>query len=180
MRFRAASLPGVFVIEPEPVVDERGHFARTFCASEFGERGLVTGFVQWSTSYNRHRATLRGLHYQAAPHEETKLVSCAKGAIWDVVADLRPDSPTFGRWFGERLDDRNGWAFYVPAGLAHGFVTLSDDATVHYAISSSYQPAAARGIRWDDPRLDISWPLDPTVISERDRSLPLFNDTGAT
>jgi dTDP-4-dehydrorhamnose 3,5-epimerase len=163
-----------WVIEPERREDERGFFARTWDPEEFAQRGLNTELAQCSISYNRVRGTLRGLHYQAAPHAEAKLVRCTAGAIFDVVVDLRPDSPTFRGWFGVELSAENRLALYVPEDCAHGFLTLDDDSEVHYQISQSYMPEAARGVRWDDPAFAINWPGEVVVINERDRSYPDF------
>src|SRR5207247_1799350 len=143
-------LGGALIVDPEPIEDERGFFARTFCAVEFGARGLETRFVQQSVSHNRRRGTLRGMHYQAAPHTETKLVRCTAGAVYDVLVDLRRDSPTFKRWLAVELTARNRRALYVPPGLAHGFLTLEDDTDLEYLITPAYRPEASRGVRWDD------------------------------
>ncbi|HET8629275.1 MAG TPA: dTDP-4-dehydrorhamnose 3,5-epimerase [Thermomicrobiales bacterium] len=172
MRFTQTALEGVYLIGVEPIEDERGFFARTWCRREFGQRGLVADFVQCNVSYNRARGTLRGMHYQAPPHEETKVVSCIRGAIYDVVVDLRPESPTYRRWIGAELTEHNRDALYVPAGCAHGFQTLADDSEVFYQISAYYAPEAARGVRWDDPAFGIRWPEPPRAMSERDRSYP--------
>jgi dTDP-4-dehydrorhamnose 3,5-epimerase len=175
MKFQETELKGAYVIEPSPASDERGFFARTFCAREFAERGLAAELAQCSTSYNQRRGTLRGLHYQAPPHEEEKLVRVTAGAIFDVIVDLRDGSPSFGRWFGLELSAENRRMLYIPKGFAHGFQTLRDDSEVFYQISTFYEPASIRGIRWDDPDLAIAWP-DPrhAIISDRDRALPLL------
>jgi dTDP-4-dehydrorhamnose 3,5-epimerase len=167
-------IDGVWVIEAERLKDERGFFARTWDAEEFADRGLNPNLAQCSISYNRTQGTLRGMHYQVAPHEESKLVRCTAGAIFDVALDLRPDSPTFGKSFGTELSAENRCALYVPEGCAHGFLTLYDGCEVHYQISQSYVPEAARGVRWDDPGFAISWPGEVVVINERDRSYPDF------
>jgi dTDP-4-dehydrorhamnose 3,5-epimerase len=167
VRFAETSLPGVFVIDAEPHTDERGAFARLFCQEEFAQHGLCTDWAQTSISSNRRRGTLRGLHYQLAPHAEIKLIHCTRGAIYDVAIDLRRDSPMFGRWTALALAQDSTRLFYLPHGVAHGFQTLSDDAEVLYHIS-------ARGVRWDDPRLAIPWPVADPVLSERDRGLPLL------
>lgn len=174
MNFEPTRIPGAFVVRPERHVDERGFFARTWCADELAAHGLVATLAQSSVSWNRRRGTLRGLHWQAAPHAEAKLVACVRGAIWDVIADLRADSPAFRHWFAARLDAENLAMLYVPPGVAHGFLTLADDTLVHYQISERHHPDHARGVRWDDPDLAIAWPEAPAVISERDRSLPLL------
>jgi dTDP-4-dehydrorhamnose 3,5-epimerase len=166
------AVPGAFLVEVRPVEDERGFFARTFDAEVFGEAGLDPAISQRSVSYNHRRGTLRGIHLQAEPHSEVKLVRCTAGAVWDVVVDLRPGSDTWGAWTGHELSARNRAALYVPAGCGHGFVTLEDDSELDYQISSPFVPDAATGVRWDDPDLAISWPLAPTVASDRDRELP--------
>ena len=174
MIFHETAIEGVWVVEPERHEDERGFFARTWDGEELVAHGLNGNIVQCSTSYNRRRGTLRGLHYQAPPHEETKLVRCTAGAIFDVAVDLRPESPTYTRWVGHELSANNRIAFYVPEGCGHGFVTLADDTQVEYAISERYAPDAGRGVRWDDPSFAIDWPVEVEVINERDRSYPDF------
>ncbi|MEM7409544.1 MAG: dTDP-4-dehydrorhamnose 3,5-epimerase [Myxococcota bacterium] len=169
MRFVELSLPGAFRVELEPIEDDRGSFARTFCAEEFAAKGLFDRIAQCNVSHNRKRGTLRGLHYQREPHAEAKLVSVTQGAIFDVLVDLRPESKTHHQWISVELASDRAEALYVPAGLAHGFLTLSDDAVVFYQMSTPYQPDAAAGLRWDDPALDITWPFAPEVISDRDR-----------
>lgn len=174
MRFRETAIAGAWVVEVEPVADERGMFARTFDAEAFRERGLSADFVQCSTSHNRAAGTLRGLHYQAGEHAECKLVRCTAGAVYDVVADLRPDSPSYLRWEAVELSAENRAAVYVPRGVAHGFQTRVDGAEVLYMIDRPYAPEAARGVRWDDPALAIEWPDAPggRTLSERDRGYP--------
>jgi dTDP-4-dehydrorhamnose 3,5-epimerase len=174
MIFTSAGIDGLWVIEAERLEDERGFFARTWDADEFAERGLNPKLSQCSISYNRARGTLRGMHYQTAPHEEAKLVRCTAGAIFDVALDLRPESSTFREWFGTELSAENRRALYVPEGCAHGFLTLDDGCEVHYQISQAYAPDAAGGVRWDDPAFAISWPEKVVVINERDRSYPDF------
>lgn len=172
MKFHETPLAGVVVVELELLDDERGSFARTFDASEWELRGLSTRVAQCNLSRNARSGTLRGLHYQAAPHEEAKLVRCARGAIFDVAVDLRPQSPSLHQWFGLELSEANDRLLYIPEGCAHGFLTLSDASEVLYQMSELYVPDAARGLRWDDPALAIDWPAPPAVISERDRSFP--------
>lgn len=172
MIFRETDIPGARVVEPERLGDERGFFARTWCAREFEQAGLSPRLVQCSVSFNRERGTLRGLHYQAAPHRETRLVRCTRGAIHDVVVDLRADSPTHLEHVAVRLTAENRLALYVPEGCAHGFQTLEDDTEVFYQMTEFYEPSASRGVRWDDPAFGIEWPLEPTTMSERDRSYP--------
>jgi len=174
MIFRETPLAGAFVLEPELVQDERGFFARTWSRDEFTARGLDPEIAQCSVSYNHRRGTLRGLHFQAAPHEEVKLVRCVRGALWDVIVDVRPGSPTRGRFFGLALSAAARNALYIPKGMAHGFVTLEDETEVFYQISAPYSPEHARGYRWDDPTFAIPWPEPVAVISERDRNLPFF------
>lgn len=172
MRFEALPLAGAYRIVPEPVADARGFFARTACAEEFAARGLIGRFAQSSVSYNSLRGTVRGLHYAAAPHAETKLVRCTAGAVHDVVVDLRPGSDTYLQAFGAELSAKNRHALYVPAGFAHGFQALTDAAEVLYMIDRAYAPASARGLRWDDPAIRVAWPEPVTVVSERDRTFP--------
>lgn len=179
MRFRETTLRGVWLIEPEPLADERGHFARAWCARDLEAQGLESMFVQSSVSYNRRRGTLRGLHYQAPPHGEAKLVRCIQGAIFDVAADLRAGSPTEGSWFGVELSAANGRTLYIPAGCAHGFQSLADDAEVLYHMTAEHKPEAARGVRWDDATLGISWPVADPILSDRDRALPAFVPSAA-
>lgn len=176
MIFTETRLANAFVIDPEPYADERGLFARTFCAREFAEHGLDTTPVQCNVSLNRGRGTMRGMHWQAAPHEEAKLVRCTHGAIHDVIVDLRPDSATFGEHVGVELTAGNRRMLYVPEGFAHGFLTLEDDTEVFYQMSAFYEPDAARGLRYDDPALGIRWPAEVRVVSERDRSWPDWKD----
>lgn len=176
MVFRELPLPGAFVIEPERFEDERGFFARAFCREDFAARGLDPAVAQSSLSFNRRRGTLRGMHYQAAPAEEAKLVRCVRGAIHDVIIDLRPGSATFRQHTAVELDAENRLALYVPPDFAHGFQTLEDDTELYYQMSAPYSPEHARGFRHDDPELGIAWPLPVAVISERDRTLPRFAD----
>jgi dTDP-4-dehydrorhamnose 3,5-epimerase len=176
MQFIQTRLPGVWVIELDLIGDERGWFARTFDADEFAERGLDPAFVQCNASYNAKRDTLRGMHYQAEPHGESKLVRCARGAIYDVAVDLRADAATYCHWHAVELSAENLRAFYIPAGLAHGFQTLADDCEIHYQMGHRYVPEAARGVRWDDPAFAIDWPEahGERIVSERDASFPDF------
>jgi len=175
VRFSTTTIPGVWLIAPEPRHDERGFFARTFCADEFAAHGLNPVLVQCATSFNRRRGTLRGMHYQAAPHEEEKLVRCTRGAIFDVVVDLRPASPTLYQWTSAELSADNHQMLYIPAGCAHGFLTLADGAEVFYQMSAAHHPESSRGVRWDDPLLAIRWPGEgPVVMSDRDRGFSLI------
>lgn len=174
MQFRETSLPGAYIVEPDRRVDERGFFARTWCADVYRANGLNPCVAQSSVSLNTRRGTLRGLHYQAAPQEEAKLVRCARGSIFDVIVDLRADSPTYTRWYAVTLTAENGRMLYVPEGCAHGFQTLDDDTEVCYQISVAHAPGLARGIRWDDPTFRIPWPIESPILSDRDRAQPLF------
>ena len=175
MKILETRLPGAYVIELELLKDERGFFARTFCRSELQALNLETDIEQCSISFNTKKGTLRGLHYQIAPHEEVKIVRCTMGAAFDVIVDLRPGSPTFRHWTGLELSAENRLMVYVPKGFAHGFQTLNDDTELHYQISVAYAPRSARGIRWDDPELAVQWPLLATHISEKDRSYPFLD-----
>jgi dTDP-4-dehydrorhamnose 3,5-epimerase len=175
MIFRESPLPGAFIVDLELHADERGFFARSYCPDEFAAQGLTTPLRQCSVSYNARKGTLRGLHYQAAPHEEHKLVRCTAGAIFDVIVDIRPHSGHYKRWFGTELSAQNRRALFIPAGFAHGFITLSDDAEVYYMISVPHAPAHAQGFRWSDPAFGIQWPLSPSVISPRDAAYPLMD-----
>jgi dTDP-4-dehydrorhamnose 3,5-epimerase len=172
LTFRETEIGGVVVVEPEPVPDERGSFSRIYCRGEFAGQGIDFAPVQASVSSNRRRGTLRGLHFQAPPHAEAKLVLCVRGSAFDVAADVRPASPTYRRWTCVELSAPSRRAVYVPPGCAHGFQTLEDDTELLYLISELYDPESQAGVRWDDPALAIEWPLEPSSISERDRSLP--------
>jgi dTDP-4-dehydrorhamnose 3,5-epimerase len=174
MGFEETDLSGAWLIHLIPARDHRGFFARTFCVQAYADQGLTTGFVQHSTSQSVTRGTLRGMHFQRAPHAEVKVVRCLKGAIWDVIIDLRPDSPTYRHWQGFELTADNQIQLYVPQGFAHGFQTLCDDTQVGYLISAFYAPQAASGVRYNDPAFAIDWPLPVTEISEKDRSWPDF------
>lgn len=180
MIFTETPLAGAFVIEPELLEDARGFFARTWCERELRARGLVTRIAQCSTSFNKRKGTLRGMHYQATPFVETKIVRCIRGSLYDVIIDLRPDSPSFTRYYTIVLTAQNRKMLYVPAGFAHGFQTLEDDTEVLYQISEFYSSAHARGVRWDDPAFGIRWPADERTLVERDRTYPDFHAAGAT
>lgn len=169
MIHRPTPLAGAFVVEIEPKTDERGFFARTFCAHEFAARGLEPACVQCSVSFNLHAGTLRGMHWQAEPHAEAKLVRCTRGALHDVIVDLRPDSATFRRSFGIQLDAESRRALYIPRGFAHGFLTLEDHTEVLYQMSEFFAPDCARGARWNDPAFGIAWPFAPLHMNDRDR-----------
>ena len=174
MIFTETRLKGALLIDPERHEDERGFFARTWCQQEFAAHGLNPRLVQCSVSYNHRKGTLRGLHYQAAPFAEAKLVRCTRGAIHDVIIDLRPDSATFRDWQAAELTADNRRMLYIPEGFAHGFQTLEDDTEVFYQISQSHQPEAAAGVRWNDPAFQIQWPDGPQIIAARDRQFPDF------
>jgi dTDP-4-dehydrorhamnose 3,5-epimerase len=172
--FKQLEIPGAFLVEPELHNDTRGFFARTWCEQEFKAHGLNPRLVQCSVSFNAKRGTLRGMHYQVPPREETKFVRCTHGAIFDVVLDLRPGSPKFKRHLGVELTAENRKMLYVPEGVAHGFITLADGSEVFYQMSEVWSPEHARGVRWNDPGFKIQWPLQPAVIAERDANYPDF------
>lgn len=172
MIFRETTLRGAYLIKPELLHDERGFFARTFCQQEFESHGLSVKFVQCSISCNARKGTLRGMHYQSAPHEEAKLIRCTSGAIYDVIVDLRRDSPTFRRWSAVELSAGNRLMLYVPQGMAHGFQALCDNTEVFYQISEFHHPEQAGGIRWNDPVIAIRWPLADPILSRRDAEFP--------
>jgi dTDP-4-dehydrorhamnose 3,5-epimerase len=174
MIFTEMCLKGAFCIDIEPVEDERGFFARSWCQREFEAHGLRTQWVQCNISFNRQQGTRRGMHYQGAPYAEAKLLRCTRGAIYDVIIDLRPESATFKRWAAIELTAANHRILYIPEGFGHGFQTLEDDTEVFYQMSQFYAPEYARGVRWDDPAFKISWPAGKYIISEKDRSFPDF------
>ena len=174
MTFKITKVQSVFEVHLERKEDDRGFFARSWCQREFEDRGLNSSLVQCSVSFNTRKGTLRGIHYQAAPYAETKLVRCTKGAIYDVAVDLRPQSPTFRQWTSAVLDAGTRNMLYVPEGCGHGFLTLEDETEVFYQMSEFYHPESACGVRWDDPAFDIVWPQPVAVISERDRTYPNF------
>jgi len=176
MIFTETPLKGAYVIDFKPIKDDRGFFSRAWCQREFEERGLTARVAQCNVSVNHKKGTLRGMHYQIAPYEETKLVRCTKGAIYDVIVDLRPDSESFGKWFGVELSERNHTMLFVPEGFAHGFQTLEDNSEVFYQVSQFYQPGAERGLRWNDPAIGIQWPLkEGLILSEKDQAWPDFH-----
>jgi dTDP-4-dehydrorhamnose 3,5-epimerase len=174
MIFTKAALQGAYVIDLEKHADTRGFFARVFCQHEFAEHDLPRDMVQMNLSHSPEKGTLRGLHYQVAPHEEAKYIRCTRGAVYDVSVDVRPDSPTFGQWMGVELTQDNYRMVYVPEGCAHGYLTLTADSEVNYQVSSFYTPGVERGIRYDDPAIGIEWPAEIRVVSEKDRSWPAF------
>lgn len=175
MRFQPLPLEGAYLIDLEKMEDERGFFARLFCADAFSKQGLESTFIQANNSLSKEAYTLRGLHYQLFPKEETKLVRCVKGALWDVILDLRPGSKTFGRHFGETLTEDNRKMMYVPKGFAHGFMTLVPETEILYLVSENYSKERERGVRFDDTMFKIPWPKEPQVISERDKAHPDFS-----
>ena len=174
MQFHPTTLRDAWLIQLDPVRDNRGFFTRTFCVEEFAARGLETNYPQHSISYSARRGTLRGMHYQCAPHSEVKLLRCVKGAIFDVIVDIRPDSPSYLKWQRFELSSGNNHQLYIPKGFAHGFQTLSDDVEVNYLISTPFEPQSTRGIRYNDPAFGILWPLPVTEISEKDLHWPNF------
>jgi dTDP-4-dehydrorhamnose 3,5-epimerase len=174
MVFTETKLKGAFIIDLEPIQDERGFFARTWCKKEFEAHGLNPNLVQCNTSFNRKKGTLRGMHYQTAPYEEAKLIRCTMGAIYDVIIDLREGSGTFRQWVGIELSARNRRMLYVPEGFAHGFQTLEDNSEVFYQMSEYYYPEYAQGIRWDDPLFAVEWQLPIEVTSKKDRTSKLL------
>lgn len=174
MRFDSTPIPGAWLIDLEPRTDERGFFARVWCEVEFAEHGIVEPFVQTNLSYNQRAGTLRGLHYQKPPHGEAKLMRCIAGAIYDVIVDVRPSSPAFGRWFGVELSAANRRMLYVPAGCAHGYQALSDGAETLYSVSAHYARGAESGIRWNDPTFGIVWPIPEAILSPKDTTWPDF------
>jgi dTDP-4-dehydrorhamnose 3,5-epimerase len=176
MKFIPTLLNGAYIIVPEFHEDERGAFARTFCQKEFREHGLRDCIVQCNISFNKKKGTLRGMHYQTAPHEEAKLVRCTAGAIYDVIVDLRQTSPTYRKWTSVELTAANRLALYVPEGFAHGFQTLCDDSEVFYQMSEFYHPECAGGFRWNDPKFDIQWPISTLITSISDRDYADYSD----
>lgn len=174
MIFTETKLAGAFVIEVEKIEDERGFFARTFDREEFASHGLNPNLAQCNVSFNKKKGTLRGMHFQAAPHEEAKLVRCTRGAMYDAIIDLRPESPTFRQWTSAELTAENRRMLYIPEGFAHGFQTLEDDTEVFYQMSEFFHPESGRGVRFDDPSFGVEWPPGEKVISEKDRKYPDF------
>lgn len=176
MIFKETDLKGAYVVELETNVDERGYFARAWCKKEFSQLGLDTNIVQCNLSYNNKKGTLRGMHYQSEPYGETKFVRCVKGALYDVIIDIRKESKTYGKWIGVELSEKNGRALYIPAGFAHGFQTLEDDTLMIYQVSEFYTPGYEKGIRWDDSFFNIKWPQEEhRIISEKDRNWKDFS-----
>ena len=176
MIFKETTLPGAYVIEPEKIGDDRGYFARVWCKKELQQHGLKADLAQSNVGFSHRKGTLRGLHFQKAPHAEVKIVRCTRGAIFDVIVDLRPDSRTYKLWFGVELNDENSRMIYVPEGFAQGYMTLTDNTEMNYHTSDFYSAADASGIRYDDTAIGIRWPLIPTVISQQDRNWPLIEN----
>ena len=174
MTFTETRIPGAWIVDITPIHDHRGFFAMTWEAEEFAARGLDASLAQCNLAFNHRQGTLRGLHFQRAPHEQVKLVRCIRGAVYDVVVDLRPGSPAFRQWAGVELTADNRRMLYVPGGLAHGYLTLSDEAEVFYQASTPWAPESEGGVRWDDPAFGITWPFEPAVISDRDATWPLI------
>ena len=174
MKFTQTKLKGAYTIDVEKREDERGFFARTFCANEFSEQNLENRFVQANMSFNYKKGTLRGMHFQKAPYQEDKLVRCTKGSLYDVIIDLRPESETFKQWIGVELTEENRRALFVPKGFAHGFITLEDNTEINYLVTQFYTPAADSGVRYNDPVFNITWPVEITSVSEKDKNHPDF------
>ena len=175
MKFNETELKGGYIIDIQKIEDDRGFFARGWCKNEFEEHGISSNLAQANISYNKFKGTLRGLHYQASPYEEAKLVRCTKGGIFDVMVDLREGSPTHGKWMGAELTADNHRMLLVPEGFAHGFQTLQDDTEVFYQVSEFYIPNAEKGARYDDPAFGITWPLEVSVISDKDANWPAYS-----
>jgi len=176
MRFVRTPLEGAYIVELDLIEDERGFFARSYCADEFRQHGLDSNIAQCNVSFNRKAGTLRGMHFQIEPHAESRLVRCTMGSIFDVIVDIRETSPTRYQWFGNELTSENRLGLFVPAGFAHGFQTLTDNCEVTYQMSASYHQASTRGLRWDDPKFGIRWPLAEPIMSERDRGFVLLSE----
>jgi len=175
MKFHPTPLKGAYTIEPERRGDDRGFFARVFCQSEFKQAGLDSNVVQVNNSLSAKKGTLRGMHYQLPPRAEVKVVRCIRGALWDAILDLRSDSLSFGQWFGAELNESNRLMMYVPRGFAHAILTLTDNAEAFYMATEFYGPEQERGIRWNDPRFEIAWPIEPTDVSPKDAGWPDFD-----
>ncbi|MDO6439802.1 dTDP-4-dehydrorhamnose 3,5-epimerase [Cyclobacterium sp. 1_MG-2023] len=176
MIFTETKLKGAYIIDVKKIEDERGYFGRVFCKNEFDEVGIESNIAQTNMSFNPKKGTLRGMHYQVTPYEETKLVKCTSGAIFDCIVDLRKDSPTYLEWIGVELTEENNRMLFVPRDFAHGFITLKDNTAIQYFVSQFYAPGAEKGIKWDDPKINIQWPIDVAVISEKDNNHPYLND----
>ncbi len=175
MIFKETKLKGAFIVEVKKIEDDRGFFGRAWCKQEFEEHGLNGNIVQLNTSLTKEKGTIRGLHYQVDPYQEVKFIRCTRGRIWDVMIDLRPDSPTFMQWVGTELSADNYKMAYVPENFAHGFVSLEDNSEVYYPVTAFYTPGSERGIRWDDPAFNIDWPIGIRIVSDKDNSHPDFD-----
>ncbi len=175
MKFNKTPLAGAYTIELDRIGDDRGFFARFFCSQEFSDAGLIDSFVQINNSLTKDKGTLRGMHYQLPPDAEVKVVRCIQGALFDVILDLRPDSPSFGKWYGDTLSAENRRMMYVPKGFAHGFITLEEDTEALYLSGARYVPEQERGVRYNDPAFNIEWPIEPTTISDKDTTWPDFD-----
>ena len=175
MIFRETPISGAYVIEPERIEDHRGFFARIWCKKELGQRGLETELAQSNIGFSSRRGTLRGLHFQEAPHTEVKIVRCTRGSIFDVIVDLRPDSSSYKRWFGTELSDENGKMIYAPEGCAQGYITLTDNSEMYYHTSDFYHPESASGVRYNDPEFGVVWPVEIAVISQQDKEWPDYS-----
>ena len=176
MIFTETKLKGAFIIDVKRLEDERGFFGRAWCKKEFQDHGLNSNAVQANVSYNKVKGTIRGMHYQVAPYMESKTIRCTSGAIYDVIIDIRPDSPTFKQWIGVELTEESFRMLYVPEGFAHGFITLEDHTSVHYMVTEYYTPGAEAGIKYNDSAFNIQWPITPTVVSDKDMKHPDFNE----
>lgn len=176
MKFTPLELSGAYIIEAEPRQDDRGYFARVFCVDEFSAHDLCTSWQQANVAHNKQKGITRGMHYQHAPDAEVKLVRCSRGAVYDVIVDMRPESPTYRAWYGCELSEKNQTLLYVPTGFAHGYQVLSDHSDLHYMVSTGYAPQSEDGIRWDDPAIGIEWPVSASVIlSDKDKAWPLLS-----
>ena len=175
MTFTETPLRGAFIIDIVALKDERGFFARTWSADELTKRGLDATVVQCNVAFNPVKGTLRGMHFQRAPYDEVKIIRCTSGALYDVIVDLRPDSPTFRQWTSVEIDAASRRMLYIPKGMAHGYITLTDDVEAYYHVSAPYTPECAGGVAWDDPAFGIKWPFAPTLMSDRDRNWPRFH-----
>jgi dTDP-4-dehydrorhamnose 3,5-epimerase len=180
MIFTETKLKGAYIIDVKRLEDERGFFGRSYCQREMDEYGLNTNMVQANVSYNKKKGTLRGMHMQVSPYEETKLVRCTRGAIYDVIIDMREDSETYKQWIGVELTADSYRMLFVPEGFAHGFITLEDNTDVTYNVTQFYTPGSERGIRWNDPAFNIEWPMEPVIISDKDQAHPDFEESNAT
>jgi dTDP-4-dehydrorhamnose 3,5-epimerase len=174
MKFTQTSIAGAWLVTLEPRGDDRGSFARSFCTAEFASHGLETSYIQQNVSRSAKKGTLRGMHFQLGVHAEVKLIRCAAGAVFDVLMDIRPESPTYGAWYGAQLSGDNNTQMYAPAGVAHGFITLTDDVEVTYLNSAAYAPGQEGGVRWNDPAFNVAWPTEVTVIAPKDETWPDF------